>query len=292
MLFASVINAYLDSEKFDSLAPNTKRGYRRTLILAERYLGDVAIDAIRPRLVQAFLDGLRRTPGEQYVARNALKAVEKWAAGPRELLPQMIMTGVEIVGPKGGHKPWTFEQVACAESGASPHLSRAITLGANTGQRGSDLIKMRWTDIEEVEGRPGINVVPMKLQGKLKLWIPFTAELIGKMAGWERQPGMILRKFNGLPYDNRQQLTDAWVRERERPEMESLRELHLHGLRGTAVVRLKQAGATIPDICAMVGMTPKTVETYCRFSVQRENALRAVERLDASVIPFSQKIPK
>jgi integrase len=153
-------------------------------------------------------------------------------------------------------------------------------MGANTGQRGSDLVKMRWTDIEEVQGRPGVNVVQQKTG--LKIWVPFTKLSMAAMATWERQPGMILRKYDGLPFDNRQQLTDAWVREREKPEMEPLRHLHLHGLRGTAVVRLRRSGASIPEITSMVGMSQAMVERYCRFSIQRENALAAVERLDAS----------
>jgi predicted transcriptional regulator len=72
--------------------------------------------------------------------------------------------------------------------------------------------------------------------------------------------------------------------------MEPLRHLHLHGLRGTAVVRLRRVGASIPEITSMVGMSQAMVERYCRFSVQRENALAAVERLDsARVIDFNRK---
>jgi hypothetical protein len=36
---------------------------------------------------------------------------------------------------------------------------------------------MRWSNIEAIDGRPGINVVPKKLQGRLKIWVPFTQEL-------------------------------------------------------------------------------------------------------------------
>ena len=54
----------------------------------------------------------------------------------------------------------------------------------------------------------------------------------------------------------------------------------LHGLRATAVVRLRRAGATIPQIADMVGMSAPMVARYCRFSVQRENALAAVHYLD------------
>jgi integrase len=55
-----------------------------------------------------------------------------------------------------------------------------VTLAANTGQRGSDLVRMRWTDIEEYEGRPGINVTQRKTG--LVIWIPMTQELMAASA--------------------------------------------------------------------------------------------------------------
>lgn len=57
--------------------------------------------------------------------------------------------------------------------------------------------------------------------------------------------------------------------------------LVLHGLRATAVVRLRRAGATTGQIAGMVGMSEPMVNRYCRKSVQRENALAAVHYLDA-----------
>jgi hypothetical protein len=63
------------------------------------------------------------------------------------------------------------------------------------------LVMMRWSDIEAIDCRPGINVVPNKLQGRLRIWVPFTQELQAKMAGWERrQAGFILTKPDGEPF--------------------------------------------------------------------------------------------
>jgi len=280
-VFASVINKYLDSEKFRTLAPQTQRTYKVSLLLAEHRdsLGSVPIEEMRPAIIQAFLDGIADRPAAQQKAQTAMKALERWAI-VRDLLPREITTGTEAPGSDGGHTPWTDEQVAYAEAHGAPHLARVVTLAANTGQRGSDLIRMRWTDIETVEGYPGINVVPQKLQGRLKLWIPFTQELIAKMAKWERRPGFILLKPDGSPFANRQQLTDAWLRERARPGMEPLDGLVMHGLRGTAVVRLRRANVEIPLISDTVGMSEQMVKRYCRQSDQKQNALAAVYVLD------------
>jgi integrase len=279
--FAAVIRAFLVSPKFEALARSTQVHYRHLLLLAQRpdTLGAVPVDEMRPALVQAFLDGLSDRPAQQKCAQTAIKSMERWAL-VRDLLPRAISTGTEAPGGDGGHVPWTDEQVALAEQGARPHLSRVITLAANTGQRGSDLVRMRWSDIEEFDGRTGIKVTQMKTG--LQLWIPLTAALQAAISSWERRPGFILLKQDGLPW-TREQLSNQWERERgTNAALAPLREagLVMHGLRGTAVVRLRRAGATIPQISDMVGMSAQMVTRYCRYSVQRENALAAVYILD------------
>lgn len=279
--FAAVIRQFVVSSKFLGLARSTQTNYRHLLKLAERpdTLGAVPVEQMRPALVQAFLDGLADKPATQKCAQTAIKSLEKWAI-VRDLLPIAISTGTEAPGGDGAHIPWSDDQVALAEQHARPHISRVITMAANTGQRGSDLVKMRWTDIEEVEGRLGINVVQVKTG--LEIWVPFTRQLTSVMATWERRPGYILLKEDGHPW-SRAQLSNQWERERDtQPALAPLRDagLVMHGLRGTAVVRLRRAGATLPQICDVVGMSPPMVTRYCRKSVQRENALAAVYTLE------------
>ena len=197
----------------------------------------------------------------------------------RDLLPFPITTGTEIVGGGDGHRPWTDAQVATAEHFARSDLARVITLAANTGQRGSDLFRMRWTDIETVEGRPGINVVQRKTG--LAIWIPMTQPLMAAIETWERRPTPLLLTATGEPWKNRHQLSEAWTRERERnPKLALCAGLVLHGLRATAVVRLRRSGATTPQIADMVGLSFPMVERYSRFANQKQSALAAVHFLD------------
>jgi integrase len=279
-IFAQVVDAYMDSPKYQGLAPHTKLTYRRYLLLAACLdgLGSTPVEQMRPALVQAFLDGFSDRLAAQQKAKVAIAAVERWAI-VRDLLPRPITMGTEAPGSDGGHVPWSSEQVSHAEMNAAAHLSRAVTMAANTGQRGSDLAKMRWTDLEIVDGHPGINVIQRKTG--LHIWIPFTQDLIAKMATWERRPGFILTKRDGHPFTGTQ-LRDAWRRELRRPEMAPLVGLVLHGLRGTAVVRLRRAGATTQQICDMVGMSPQMVKRYSRKSDQKENALAAVLHLEGA----------
>jgi integrase len=235
------------------------------------------VNILRPALVQAFIDGMSDRPGKQAAALAALRQVERWAI-VRDLLCQPITTGVEFTRSHDGHKPWTDEQVRLAETQARPELARVVTLAANTGQRGSDLVKMRWTDLEVYNGLTGINVTQVKT-GK-QIWVPITEELAAPLAGWERRPGFILLRPTGIPW-TRKALTWAWIVERDsNPALAPLRGLVLHGLRATACVRLLRAGANTRQIADMVGMSEEIVGRYCRFSVQRENASAAVLHLN------------
>ncbi len=279
--FASVIRAYLASDKFARLAPSTRKGYRLQLVRAQlpETLGAYASNVIRPSLVQAFLDGLADRPGAQAEAHTALKSLERWAV-VRDLLPHAITTGTEVLRTDGAHEPWSDAEVALAEEHAKPALARVVTLTANTGQRASDIVKMRASDLETYQGVAGINVIQQKT--KLDIWIPLTAELAAAMATWQRRPGFLCLKDDGTPW-SAGLLSCHWNRERAaNPALKPLEEAGrvLHGLRATACVRLNRAGATARQIADMVGMSVQTVERYLRKSLQRDNALAAVIHLD------------
>lgn len=283
--FATVIKDYMASApKWQSkYSDRTKNAWKRELDLAARpeILGAIPITEIRPSLVQAFLDGLAHKAGKQMNALTALKQLEKWAI-VRERLPRPITLGCEVMGSSalGGHKPWSDEQVNLAERHARAEISRAITLAANTGQRCSDLVKMRWQDLEPYQGQPGIKVTTQKT--KRELWIPLTEELLRTTSKWERRPGFILLGTLGKPW-SANALSSAWAHERAGNEaLASLKDagLVLHGLRATACVRLSRLGCSSLQIAQTVGMSEEMVTHYLRFSSQKENAMAAVVRLD------------
>jgi integrase len=278
--FAAVIRAYQSGPNDLALAPSTRRLYNDVLRIAEREeaLGGLSVAVIRPALVQAFLDGLSITPGRQKIARTALCAVQKFAL-IRDLLPYPIMTGTYTEKMDGGHEPWSLEQVRLAERHARPDLARVVTLAVHTGQRGSDIVRMRWSDIEEQDGHQGINVIQRKT-GR-RLWVPFTAELVNALATWERRPPFFLiLKPDGTTY-TREHLSWHWNNERDtNPKLKPLAGLVLHGLRATAVVRARRAHATVLEIASMFGMTEPTVARYSRLADQRDMALGAVHHLN------------
>lgn len=276
---SAVIRAYRDSAKFLDLAPSTRRSYDVGFLRAEAKIGDMLVDELNVPIMQEFLDRFDRTAAVKRNARAGFCAMEKWAL-KRGLMTVPIMHATEAEYEADAHEPWTDAQVRLAETNARPDLARLITLGANTGQRGSDLVRMKWLDIEDYQGRPGINVIQKKT-GR-RLWVPFTAELIKVIAGWDRSLGYLITKPTGQPY-TRQHLSDAWQHERDHNSALGpikAAGLVLHGLRATAVVRMRRAGVSRPLIGDFIGMSARMVDRYCRASEQRDNALAGLQMMD------------
>jgi integrase len=283
-LFMSPANPKWHSPQPVGYADSTKTTWARELRFAARpdCLGSLSLQEIRPALVQAYFDGLSDRPGKQAAALTVMRQLEAWAI-VRDLLPRQITLGVEIGECDGGHVPWSDEQVAAAELHARSDFARVVTLGANTGQRGSDLVRMCPTDIETYKGIDGINVTQQKT-GR-QIWVPILEPLARAIEKWERRPGPFLRRLNGLPWP-RPELSKRWAEERDRnPHLaqHSSIPLVIHGLRGHACVRLRRAGATTMQIADMIGMSVEMVEQYCRLSVQRDNAIAAVYHLDKTL---------
>ncbi len=282
--FAALVRLYLASPQFADYAPATREAWERYLRLAikpERGLGNVSLQTIRPSLVQSYLDGMAGKPGKQASTLSAIKQVERWGS-VRDYVRPGFTTGCTTEESDGGHLPWSDAEVAIGQKHARVDLARVVTLGANTGQRGSDLIRMGWSDVEAYKGVRGINVRQKKTTRVL--WIPIMPALAEHLDTWEKRPGPFLRKLDDQPW-TREQLTAAWTREREaNPELRALRDagLVLHGLRGHACVRLLRSGFSTRQISDWVGMSEPMVKSYTRFSDQRDNALAAIHLLDGT----------
>jgi len=249
------------------------------MIESADHLGGLSIYVIRPKLVQDYIDGFAEFPGKQKNVLSVLLAVQKWAL-PRDRLPHQITTGVECLDSEGGHQPWTDAQIALAERHARVDLARVITLMAHTGQRGSDIVRMRWSDIETENGVAGISVTQVKT-GR-QLWVPIDDELSAAMATWERKPPffLVLSPFSGKPY-KRENLSWHWNRHRDtNAALAPLSGLALHGLRASRVIRLRKRGATELQIENVVGMSAPMVKRYCRLADQRSMAVAAFHQLN------------
>ena len=196
--FYDLCQAFVQSEKFATFTEGTQDLWARELrfAMSPNSLGHVTLKDIRPALVQSYLDGWTDKPGKQATALSALRALNKWAR-KRDLLSTSIVEGVEVEKSVGGHIPWTDAQVAHAVQHARPDISRTVMLGAWTGQRVSDLVRMCPTDIDTHRGFSGINVTQKKT-GR-QAWIPIFDELAEAMTSWGKQPGHSCGAWTAVP---------------------------------------------------------------------------------------------
>lgn len=285
--FAALIRAFMARPEWKMNAASTQRTWAYEFRWLEEGLGQLRVEALRPSLVQVYFDGLSDKPGRQNVARNCLRVLEKWAL-KRELLTRPITTGLEITVSEGGHDPWSDEHLTLALTYARPHFARVVALALNTGQRCSDLVRMRWCHLQRRGGRLGVYVMST-LKVNLELFIPFSREFEQEIMSWpgasESSDGYILTKPDGRPWDTPYQPSQGWTYERDHiPALKPLADANcvLHGLRSTACVRLRRNGCSEGLISRLIGLSLPMVSRYCRHSNQAEDALAAVAYLDGA----------
>jgi integrase len=270
MTVSAIIDQYLTSAAFKGVTAGTQDQYMRALRFIRDAWGKLPAQGVRPVHAHAIMDGLSDTPGKANNVLSALRALSKWAIG-RDYIATEWTTGVKANQAESGHKPWTDEQIAAAYEHLTGMVRRGVMLALYTGQRGSDVVRMGWTDIDE----GGVRVIQKKTS--MELWCPILPELAEEMAAWEKRPGPFMLQAHGKPY-TRKMLDRHFAAQRD--EIEALRGVTLHGLRATAVVRLRRAGISHQEIQALVGMSMPMVIRYSRYADRKASSKAAVVRMD------------
>jgi integrase len=179
--------------------------------------------------------------------------------------------GVKAYKSKEIHT-WNEDEIATFEK-RWPEGSRerlAFELLLYTGQRGSDVHRMMWTDLVE----DTIRVAQRKTATKLTIPIH---DALHRVLGMSNRGGAtILITAYGQPFSVKgfgnmvsTAIRDAGLPERCKP----------HGLRKAAARRLAEAGCSASEIMAITGhKTLAEVERYTRAAEQERLARRAIQR--------------
>ena len=249
------------------LSEGTQDQYRRYLKPVERAWGNLRARDIRPKHVQALIEKIGADrPGAANNTLDALRAMVKWAMGPRELLDRDPTLGVAHYQKGEGHLPWTPEQLEHADKNFTGMLRRAYVLARYTGQRESDIIRL---GPHSLDGE-GFKVRQKKTGAQP--WCPIFPELESEMATWTKQPGPYLLQESGRNAGKPFTTNGLWkLFNRERQKHDVLQGAVWHGLRASAVIRIRQAGYSAEIISDMVGMSVEMVEHYCRHADRKKS---------------------
>ena len=271
-LVSAAIDGYLAAAT-GRVGEETFYNYRRSLDIARKAWGKLPIAGVRPAHVLQIMNGLASTPGKANNFLSAMKLLSGWAI-TQDLIVQSLVEGVKSYKLTGGHKPWTAAQIAAAKRDLTGVVRRGIMLYLYTGQRGSDVVRLGPTYIDD--GGFDLSFERAQQKTRAEVWCPILPELASEMESWPRRPGPYLVQDSGAPY-TRNLFWDHFDQQRANiPELEGVT---LHGLRCTAVINLRRAGLSVPQIGDIVGMSLATVQRYCRFADRKESGKAALVML-------------
>lgn len=263
----ALIDAYVASPAYlTKISAGTRYQYERLLEIARKAWGELPAAGLRPAHVQAMMDSLASTPRKANNFLGVMRVLSSFGRR-RDLIDQSLTEGVERYSVDSGHKPWTPKQIEAAREKLTGMVRRGIMLYLYTGQRGSDVVRLGWTDIDE-----GGFSLKQRKTGR-DVWCPIVPELQQEMSTWEKRPGPFLRQKSGAPYDRRL----FWKHfDEQRANIPELEGVTLHGLRATAVVRLRREGLTTLQISDITGMSLQMIERYCRFADKKASGKAAL----------------
>ena len=168
---------------------------------------------------------------------------------------------------------WTDEDLARLFESCSPEIAWAGKLGAMTGLRQADLLRLTWDHVKPLS----IEIVTGKSRRRPKTAIiPLHSALRNLLDEIPRRGPTILTNTRRKGW--RSGFGDSW---RDAVAAAGISGLHFHDLRGTAATKLYQADMTEREIAQILGWSEKEVEKLLELYVKKdEMLLDRIRRMD------------
>jgi integrase len=281
--FAALMDAYKKSPEWDRHRPATKTGYTHFLHRIEVAAGDRQVGALTRRDVYELLDSMKATPRAANFMLSVLSTIIEWGI-PRGYRDDNPLVGIKRRKvDEGGHSPWPEQGWYFVQAHAPLYLRRVAYLGRVTGQRVSDLVKMRPADL----AADGIYLRIGKLRDR-KHFVPLTADQMTEIKSWSvRDLDFFITTMTGKRCTERY-LNKLWNAWRETDEAKPIRDLTMtiHGLRATKIADLRLAGTDDGAIADELGMSVKMVARYLRFADKVASARASRDRRERKAAEF------
>jgi integrase len=279
---SKLIAEYRASKAWADLRPASKRSYTHFLDRLEAGGGDRPVAAMTRRDIYVLLDQMSGTP----VAANQMLAVLRTLLEfgvPRGYRGDNPAIGIKRLKVEdSGHAPWPETGYRYVMKNAPEYLRRMAFLGRATGQRVSDLVKMRPADLAD----DGINIRIGKLRDKLH-FVPLTAAQMREIKSW----GVCdLEFFITTPKGRKRfspvYLSILWNRWHSNAASTRDLEMTIHGLRATKIDDLRRIGTEDGAIADEIGMSVGMVSRYLRFADKTASARASRDRRERKMAGF------
>ena len=275
-----LIRLYRQDPRFTDLAAQSQQAYDyhlRTIEAWSERAGHPPITTIERKHVRAFARSMSTTPGKAQQVIGVLRTLFAFAMDEGELAANHA-TNMRLKSNPPRHQVWSDEQLtALIETAAAmsrPSVGLAVALAHNTGQREGDILRMAWAQFD------GAVIRLRQRKTNVLLDVPCTAQLLEVLATTPRSGTvMVISETTGRPYRR------SWFADRFRALARAAGipdDLQFRDLRRTSVVRLAEAGCSVPEIAAISGhsinRTAKILEVYCpRNSTMARHAITRLE---------------
>jgi integrase len=271
-----VVDRYLASEAYITRSESTRRHYRVTLDQLRDICGRALIGDLKERHIRQ----LRQRFAASSTADLAVMLLRTlWSFAKEELAMDLGPNPAAEIKQRHkrawSHEPWPDDVIERFEAHATPTPSAqlALLLLLFTGQRASDVVRMRWNDYN------GEGIAVRQLKTGAKLWIPCHSRLKEALKRTERKSEFILTTRYGKGYSAHglcNMIADATARL-------GAKECTAHGLRCNAATALAEAGSSIHQIMAITGhQTLRQAQLYARHVEQRRLAQEAISRQEVA----------
>ena len=253
-ILRSVLVAYeSDVEAFGGLAERTKDDYLGKLRLIERSFGDFPLGALSDKRTRGMFKSWRnelaqKSKRQADYAWSVLSLVLAWGLENGLVDTNPCTKGGRLYHGSRADKVWSDDQEAVFLAKAPAHLCLPFLLAIWTAQRQSDLLRLPWSAYD------GTCVRLRQSKTSTYVTIPVGAPLkraLDRAKAARGNATTILCTMKGMPWTG-DGFRSSWSKACKKAGVTGLT---FHDLRGSAITRLAIAGATVPEISTISGLS-------------------------------------
>jgi integrase len=254
---AWIIQRYRDSDQYSALSSGTVKYYKRFLREIEALGPALPFSSFTRRAVVDFLETYPK-PHQRRQAAAVLKNLFG-IARYYGIVTADEAAGLRLKTSRPRDRIWSDEEIARwldAAASEDPHMATAFLLLQYTAQRPSDVLKMTWPQYSG----SAIRLRQQKTGALLDVPAhPVLRDHLGAVA--HSSTSLTIVTYRGRPVKYLR-FNERFRRIAERAQVDA----QARDLRRTAMVRMAEAGATVPQIASVSGhsieATQRILETY------------------------------
>jgi integrase len=250
----TLIAEFKASAEFRRLSPSSVRSYLSYIKLIEDEFGDLPLAALADRRIRDEFKGWRdrfaNTPRKADYAWSTLSRLLSFSKDRGLIASNPCERGGRLYSADRTDKVWRDEDVAAFLANAAPELALAMMLALWTGQRQGDLLRLPWSAYD------GSHIRLRQSKTGRRVALPAGEPLRILLDRTVRRSPLILATTRGKPWTS-DGFRTSWSKASAKA---GIMGLTFHDLRGSAVVRLALADATVPQIATFTGHSLRDVE--------------------------------